>query len=53
MAANEAAMQDEWAKPETEAKRTVMAYYASRAFTEDLAPLTQQNRKAILQALPQ
>src|SRR5262245_10341064 len=58
MAAREAALKGEWAVPETRTKRVVAGtvsaalahYYQSRAFTDELAPLTQQNRKAILEA---
>jgi integrase len=56
MAAREAALKGEWGKQEIGAKRTVegtvsaalVTYYGSQAF-EGLAPLTQQNRRAILE----
>jgi integrase len=57
MAAYEEALKGEWSKREIGAKRTVagsvsaglVAYYESRAFKE-LAPLTQKNRRAILES---
>jgi len=57
MAAREAALKGEWVSPEMKAKRVVSGsvsaslahYYQSQAFT-DLAKLTQQNRRAILEA---
>jgi integrase len=56
MAAYEAALKSDWNKRGIGANRTIpgsvsaaiVAYYASRAFA-DLAKLTQQNRKAILE----
>src|SRR5215470_8789837 len=58
MAARERALAGEWAAPETKTKRVVAGtvsaalahYYQSRTFTEELAPTTQQNRRAILEA---
>ena len=57
MAAREAALKGEWGKAEVGAKRTVegtvsaalVSYYGSKAFTDELAKLTQQNRRAILE----
>ena len=58
MTAREAALKGEWGKSEIGAKRTVegtvsaalVSYYQSNAFKEELAKLTQQNRRAILEA---
>ena len=58
MTAREAALKGEWGKSEIGAKRTVegtvsaalVSYYQSKAFKEELAKLTQQNRRAILEA---
>ena len=57
MAAREAALKGEWGKAEVGAKRTVegtvsaalVSNYGSKAFTDELAKLTQQNRRAILE----
>ena len=57
MAAYEAALKGEWGKREIGAKRMVegtvtaglVSYYQTRAFT-DLAPITQQDRRQVLEA---
>ena len=57
MAAREAALQGEWAKPEIGAKRTVagtvnaalVSYYQSSAFNDGLAESSRKMRRAILE----
>src|SRR5258708_12875216 len=57
MAAREAALKGEWAKPEIGAKRTVagrvnaaiVSYYQSSAFNDGLAKSSQNMRRAILE----